>query len=329
MPSLREISKKIGVSISTISRVINGYDNVSEKTRNKVLKALKEYHYQLPQIEKRKLHYLVGILVPNLWGNHYNIISEAIASELTKYGYDSFVTSTYQLLNKEIEILEQFFSRRADGVIVCTTKNDDAHIEKLVKSAIPVVAVDRMESEIKVDTVGIDNYHSSYMGIKYLFKKGHKNILFVQGDKEIYSARIRKKAVLDFSKKYNINLKILESNFEFDGGYKPVKEYLIRNKKDFTAIFFSNDQMALGGMKAIYESGYVIPEDISILGFDDDKYSKYLYPSLTTIRQPRDDMGKIAAQLIIDRITGKGSKVKRKILLPTEIIERNSVKQIN
>ncbi|SHF28306.1 transcriptional regulator, LacI family [Marinitoga hydrogenitolerans DSM 16785] len=328
MATLREISKKIGISIATISRVINGYDNVSDETRKKVLKALKEFHYQLPQVAKKRLHYLVGILVPDLRGNHYNIISEGIEEELTKHGYDSFVTSTYQLLNKEIEILEQFFSRRVDGIIICTTRNDDEHIERLIRSAIPVVAVDRMDSSIKVDTIGIDNYQSAYMGVKYLYNKGHRNILFIQGNKDVYSSKLRKKAVLDFSKKFKIKVTILKGNFEFEGGYFPVKKYLENNDKDFTAIFFSNDQMALGGMKAIYELGYSIPEDISILGFDDDSYSKYLFPPLTTIKQPRNEMGKIAAQLIIERITGKGSKVKRKILLPTEIIERCTVKNI-
>jgi LacI family transcriptional regulator len=328
MATLREISKKIGISIATISRVINGAENVSEETRKKVLKALQEYHYQPPQVARKKLHYLVGIIVPNLLGNHYNMISESIELELSKHGYDSFVTSTHLLLNKEIEILEQFFSRRVDGIIICTTKNDDKHIEKLIRSAIPVVAVDRNDSDINVDTVGIDNYHSAYMAMKYLYNKGHRDIIFVSGEREYYSAKIREKAVLDFSKKYNINLKVLEGNFEFEGGYNSIKKYLEKNGKDFSAIFFINDQVALGGARAIYEAGYSIPDDISIIGFDNDNYSKYLYPPLTTIHQPRKEMGENAAKLLVERIEGKGSKVKRKIILPTKIIERNSVKEV-
>lgn len=328
MATLREISKKIGISIATISRVINGAENVSEETRKKVLKALQEHHYQPPHVAKKKLHYLVGIIVPNLLGNHYNIISESIELELSKYGYDSFVTSTHMLLNKEIEILEQFFSRRVDGIIVCTTKNDDKHIERLIKSAIPVVAVDRNDSEINVDTVGIDNYHSAYMAMKYLYDKGHRNIIFVSGEREVYSAKVREKAVIDFSKKYEVNLKILEGDFQFEGGYSSIKKYLEKNGKDFSAIFFINDQSALGGTRAIYEAGYSIPDDISIIGFDNDKYSKYLYPPLTTVHQPRNEMGENAAKLLVERIEGKGSKVKRKIILPTKIIERNSVKEI-
>ncbi|AEX85454.1 transcriptional regulator [Marinitoga piezophila KA3] len=328
MATLREISKKIGISIATISRVLNGADNVSEETRKKVLKALKEYDYQPPQVAKRKLHHLIGILVPTLWGNHYNLIAEGIETELTANGYDSFLSSTSQLINKEKEILEQFFSRRVDGIIICTTKNDDEHIEKLIKTAIPVVAVDRKDSNIKVDSVGIDNYQSAYNGIKYLYKMGHRKILFVQASRNTYSTYEREQAVKDFAKRKNLELTVLEGNFEFEGGYYPIKEYLEKHGKNFTAIFFSNDQNALGGMRALYESGLSIPDDVSVIGFDDDRYSKFLYPPLTTIKQPRFEMGEMAAKLIIERIERKGSKVKRRIILPTELIKRSSVKQI-
>ncbi len=327
MATLREISKKIGVSIATISRVLNGEANVSPETRKKVLKAIKEFNYKLDRIPKKKLHNVIGIIVPDIKGNHYNIIAEGIEEVLLTTRYDSFITTTHQLLNKEVELIEQFFSRRLDGIIICTSRNDEKHIERLINSSIPVVTVDRQDTDIKVDTVGIDNFESAYRGIKYLYKKGHRRVLFVEGER-VYSMRERKNAVLYFMEKYpDMKVDFIEGNLEFEGGYYSIKEY-IKNPLNITAIFFSNDQMAVGGMRALFEEGYNIPEDISILGFDDDVYAKFLNPPLTTIKQPRRELGEMAARLIIERIEGKGSRVARRIILPTPIVERSSVRDI-
>ncbi len=325
MATLREISKKIGVSIATISRVLNGEENVSPETRKKVLKAIKEFNYKLDRIPKKKLHNVIGIIVPNIKGNHYNIIAEGIEEFLLTTRYDSFVTTTHQLLNKEMELIEQFFSRRVDGIIICTSRNDEKQIEWLINSSIPVVTVDRQDTDIKVDAVGIDNFGSAYRGIKYLYKKGHRKILFVEGER-IYSIKERKKAILYFAERHpDMNVKVIEGNLEFEGGYLPIKDYLKSSPLDVTAIFFSNDQMAVGGMHALFEKGYSVPSDVSVLGFDDDVYARFLNPPLTTIRQPREELGEVAARLIIERIEGKGSRVARRIILPTSIVERESV----
>ncbi len=330
MATLREISKKIGISIATISRVLNGAENVSPETRKKVLKAIREFNYKPNKIPKKKLHNVIGIIVPNIKGNHYNIIAEGIEKFLLNTRYDSFVTTTHQLLNKETELIEQFFSRRVDGIIICTSRNDEKQIEWLINSSIPVVTVDRQDTDIRVDTVGIDNFESAYRGIKYLYKKGHRKVLFVEGDKDIYSIRERKNAVLYFAERYpDMEVTVIEGNLEFEGGYYPVKEYLDKREVDFTAIFFSNDQMAVGGMHALYEKGLRVPYDVSVLGFDDDVYARFLNPPLTTIRQPREELGEMAARLIIERIEGNGSKVNRRIILPTSIVERDSVRNLS
>ncbi len=329
MATLREISKKIDVSIATISRVLNGSEKVSPETRKKVLKAIKEFDYRPNRIPKKKLHNVIGIIVPNIKGNHYNIIAEGIEEFLLNTKYDSFVTTTHQLINKEKELIEQFFSRRVDGIIICTSRNDEKEIEWLINSSIPVVTVDRQDTDIRVDTVGIDNFESAYKGIKYLYKMGHRRVLFVEGEKYIYSIRERREAVLYFAKRQkDMEVKVIEGNLEFEGGYYPVKEYLKRYALDFTAIFFSNDQMAVGGMHALFEAGLNVPSDVSVLGFDDDVYAKFLNPPLTTIRQPRRELGEMAARLITERIEGKGSKMTRRIILPTSIVERDSVKNI-
>jgi LacI family transcriptional regulator len=197
-------------------------------------------------------------------------------------------------------------------------------------STIPVVGVDRKDSEIKIDSVSIDNYNSTKIAANYLYKCGHRDVLFVEGKKVVYSARLRKKAFMDMvMEKRDFHVHYEPGDFEPESGYLGVQNALKKGIK-FTAAFFVDDWMAYGGMRALYEAGISVPQDVSVMGFDDAPLSKYTTPGLTTILQPRFELGYTAGQLIMNRISGKEkSKVKRKIMLNTELVIRETVKKIN
>ncbi|MDO7975998.1 LacI family DNA-binding transcriptional regulator [Oceanotoga teriensis] len=327
MATIRDISKYSGISIATISRVLNAKGNVSEETRKKVLKAIKDLGYTRTDMIKKTAKKVIGIIAPGV-GIHYSLIIEGIEEELKNTDYQMFIATTAQAIKKEQAIIDEFMTRKIDGFIICTSKKDDEYIEKLIQSAIPVVVVDRQESEINTDSVSIDNYTAGQKAVEYLYEKGHRKILFIDG--YIYSHQPRKKAFIDFAKKKkDITLYIEQGGVTPKEGYKATKNFM-KQKKDITAIFYVNDWQAMGGIKALTEEKINIPEDISVMGFDNDNYGNYLNPSLTTIHQPRKEIGMNAANLLIERIehTCK-SKVKRKILLPTKIIERESVKDIS
>jgi LacI family transcriptional regulator len=239
--------------------------------------------------------------------------------------------STYRhSLEKERDALEEFFARKVDGVIVCTTYQDEDCLEKFIEAGIPVVAVDRENSELKMDIVTIDNYESSLKIAKYLYEMGHRKVLHVEGLMEIYSAMERKQALIDFAqKKEDFEVIFIPAGFDVKDGYSAIKKYLDKYGKNFTAIFFVNDWVALGGIKALKEAGFNYPEDVSLVGFDDSPLSKYLHPSLTTMKQPIHEMGLNAAKLLIEKLEGKNeSKVRRRVILPTNLIIRDSVRKI-
>lgn len=332
MPGLRDIAKVSGVSIATISRVLNNSGNVTEETRKKVFKAMKEVGYHRSDMINKSKKKAIGVIVPNIRGTYYNYIAEGIEKTLVKSDYEIFLTTTRQMISKEIEILDEFFQRRVDGIIICTSSKDDKYLEKLVKTGIPIVFVDREDSEIKLDSVGIDNYNSAIAAIDYLYNKGHRKIFFVGGLKEIYSSELRKKAIKDFkNKKSDMELFFDQGNFEIESGYNVTKNNIEKIRKEgITAIFYVNDQMALGGYRALQENKFKIPEDISIIGFDNAIFGRYLFPSLTTIDQPVQEIGVSAAELIVSIIENKNkSTVKRRVILPTKLIERESVKDLS
>jgi LacI family transcriptional regulator len=330
MATIREIAKASGFSIATVSRVLSGSENVTEETRKKILKVIKELDYRRSQSIKGSFFRGIGALVPDLKTDYYGMIAEGIEEVLLRNHFEMFLSTYRHSLEKEKDALEEFFARKVDGVIVCTTYQDEECLEKFIEAGIPVVAVDRENSELKMDIVTIDNYDSSLKIAKYLYDMGHRKVLHVEGLMEVYSARERKQAFMNFAqKKKDFEVTFIPAGFDVKDGYIGIKKYLEKHGKNFTAIFFVNDWVAFGGIKALREAGLNYPEDVSIVGFDDSPLAKYLYPSLTTIRQPVYEMGLNAAKLLIEKLEGKNeSKVKRRVILPTKLIIRDSVRKI-
>ncbi|ACM23529.1 MULTISPECIES: LacI family DNA-binding transcriptional regulator [Thermotoga] len=328
MASIRDVARLAGVSIATVSRVINGYNNVSEETRKKVIDAIRKLNYHpIYAVKNAVLKRTIGVLVPDFGGFHYNEILTGIEKEAIKRDFTLMISTTLHRTSVELERLEVFFAKRVDGIIVCSSKKDEEQLERLIKSAIPVVVVDREEPEIRLDNVGIDNYAAGRMCAKYLLSKGHKKVLLLKGRKDIYSFSDRERGFIDYSTRHGIDVKITPCGYLPEHGYHAVERYLRKQGIDFTAIFAINDLSAVGALKALHDLGVAVPDEISIMGFDDDPISNYTIPALTTVRQPREEMGRVAFEILHERLLGKKG-VARRVILPVEIIERESVKQL-
>ena len=333
MITIKDVAKRAGVSIATVSRVLNGNPHVSEDTRKKVLKAVRELGYRF-KVSPRKIDEIsktVGVLIPNLIGYHYPEIVMGAEEELWKNGFDLLVSMARDIPDVEYEMLEDYFKRKVDGVIVCTPKSNERKLEIFIKSGIPVVAVDHRIEEVKVDSVNIDNVLGAYKVMKYLYENGHRKILFMRGLQNVYSAIDREKGVLKFRRKHpDVELKMSPSGtFEPDLGYEFMKRYLKKNGLDITAIFCASDYTALGVISCLADEGIDVPNDVSIVGFDDSPFAPYMVPPLTTMSQPRREMGRIGAQLLIDRINSKNTRIFRRVVLPVELVERKSVRKIS
>ena len=326
----RDVAKEAGVSTATVSRVINGSDKVSEDTRKRVVKAIKKLGYKPLKINNpavsTKLK-MIGILVPDIFAYHYSDIVEGAAEYLYQHGYEPFIYMFHRRLESELLAIDYFFMSKVDGLIVCTSREDDKYLKIVEETAIPVVTVDRENRDFRFDSVNIDNYKAGKLVAGYLKDMGHKKIVHITGDLDIYSVRMRMEGFVSKAKKLGMEVEVVEGTFDVGHAYSLMKKRLEKGK-DFTAVFTSSDMLAVEVIIALRDESIDVPNGISVMGFDDAYYSKFTVPSLTTVRQPRMEMGLTAAQLLLSRIESRGRGVTRKMILPVEIVERESVIKI-
>lgn len=331
--NIKDVAREAGVSIATVSRVINGSNKVKEETRIKVLRVIKKLGYKpMPSLRKTSnLNYTVGVLVPNLVGDHYNEMVMAIEDYVSSEGFELIVSIPKMLPESEKYVLDQFFKRKIDGVILCELYTGETYLKPFLRSGIPIVALDYNIEDISCDSVNLNNKQGAFLAMEHLYENGHRKILYIKGPKVSPASIEREKGILKFLKKHNeVDVFYSEiEGYEPEIGYEAVLRHLKKYGKNFTAIFAVNDWSATGALRALFEKGINVPEDISLIGFDDAPYSKYIVPPLTTIRQPRWEMGKTAAQLLIERIHNRGSNIPKNVILQPELVIRKSVKNIS
>ena len=330
--TIKDVAKKANVSITTVSRVSNGSKGVSAKTRRRVMKTIKELDYSPSAMAsglKTRLSKSIGIAVPETIGDFYGEVINGIELTATENGYNLIISLNHHIVEEELSAVNFFKAKKVDGAVLVTTSGDDDYVNSLIEEGYNIVLLDRDPHGLKVDTVKIDNFRGGYIATEYLLSLGHSNILFIEGVHYIDSSKERfngyRRALKDKKIKFNPDF-ILSGDFFVESGYSSIKKYLDKYGLNFSAIFASNDQMAMGAIKALNDKGISVPNDISVIGFDDSYISPYIIPPLTTIKQRREEMGKVAAELLLDRISSHNNKERtpRQIIIPAELIERES-----
>jgi len=330
--TIREVAKVANVSITTVSRVSNGSKGVSAKTRRRVLNVIKELGYSPSAMAsglKTRISKSIGIAVPDTIGDFYGEVINGIESVATENEYNLIISLNHHIIKEELAAVNFFKAKKVDGAILVTTSGDDDYVHSLIEEGYNIVLLDRDPHGLKVDTVKIDNFRGGYIATEYLLNLGHSAILFIQGFPYIDSSKERfngyKRALKDKKIKFNPDF-ILNGDFLVDSGYLSVKKYLEEHGLNFTAIFAANDQMAIGAIKSLNDKGISVPDGVSIVGFDDSYISPYVIPPLTTIKQRREEMGKVATGLLLDRISSQSKKerIPQQIIIPVELIKRES-----
>lgn len=338
MGTIYEIAKIAGVSPTTVSKVINNYPDVSDKTRARIKKILEEENF-LPnsqaQFLSTKKTWTLGIVYFEDLGvglNHpfFSGVIEGFKKQSDKYGYSLLFGSKNDRLKNDT-FLDYFKYRCVEGVaIICTDPKDKETLE-LIESDFPIVVIDMFSKN--TSTVTSDNVEGCNLAIKYLYDLGHRKIAHISGVSYSYNwpSAIRKECYIEAMDK--LNLKILDGyiadgvNFDVSGGYEAMKDLLALEERP-TAIFAACDKIAIGAIDAVKDAGLSVPDDISIIGFDDIEIAKYITPKLTTIRQNCDGIGKTAVDLLVEQINKK-EKLKINKVIPIELIERDSCKKID
>jgi len=338
MGTIYEIAKMAGVSPTTISKVINNYPDVSNKTRAKIQKILNEEKF-LPNAQAQflstKRTWTLGIVYFENLGvglNHpfFSGVIEAFKNQADKQGYSLLFGSKNDRLKNDT-FLEYFRYRSVDGIAIICTDPDDKETLQLIESDFPIVVIDMFNKN--TSTVTSDNVEGCNLAINYLYDLGHRKIAHISGAsyEDNWPSIIRKEAYIKAMNK--LNLKILDGyiadgvNFDVSGGYAAMKD-LLKLKERPTAVFAAGDKIAIGAINAVKDAGLSVPDDISIMGFDDIEISRYITPRLTTIRQNCDEIGKTAVDLLVEQINQK-TKLKISKIISVKLMERDSCRKID
>jgi LacI family transcriptional regulator len=333
MATLKEIAKATGYSIATVSRALNGYHDVSEETKKKINQTALDLGYS-PNILARSLvmkqSKTLGFIVSDLKleSTKDNIMFETlcgVSDFLATSDYEFVLLSTTTSKQRNKTYKQICTERQLDGVIIQGLKIEDPYLQEAVQDNIPCVLID-----IPVEGEGIGNVTSNQIesakhAVKYLYRMGHKHIAFVNGSENAHVSKIRKMGYLEALK---------DSNLEFNEDYIVSGDFteerakqsaitLLLNHPEITALFCASDVMALGVLQAARELKLKVPEQLSIIGFDNIILSKYVTPPLTTVGQFPYKMGIQAAQMLIDLIEGKPRE--KTVEIQNELILRDSV----
>lgn len=326
--TIMDVAQESGVSYSTVSRVLNGFEHVKESTRQRVLEAAEQLGY-VANLQARSLaggrSQIIGLLVPTLDNGYISEIIRGIDEELARSGYDLMLYTTHRHHGKESRYVKAIANGLTDGLILLVPMIPDAYLNELRQQNFPYVLIDQSETTGSSPIVDATNWQGAYDATKYLIELGHRDIGFITGLKALNSSGDRlegyKAALNDFDIPFRLEL-IAEGDFFRESGQEATQVLLDRPIKP-TAIFASNDLMAFGVMEAVRERGLSIPEDISVIGFDDIAHTLVTHPKLTTVHQPLDQMGRIAVQLLLEHIA-EPERPSRRVTLATRLVIRDS-----
>ena len=335
MATIYDIAKKTGYSVSTVSKVLNNYSDVGEKAKKIVNEAVEELGYY-PSSSARTLStkrsWTIGVVFVEDSGigmEHpfFNAVIESFKKNAEREGYDLLFASS-KIGKEERSYLDHFLYRGVDGVVVVCSTMNTPDVDKLIESDIPSVVID-------LDTRGVsavysDNLHGSELAVDYLHELGHTKIAHIAGNEQLYVGVQRLKGFVHTMKKHNLSI---PDEYIIDGGFfsfedgKKAMEQLLKLEDRPTAVFVAGDMMAIGAMAAVKEHGLQVPEDVSIVGFDDIQISQFITPALTTIRQDTFLIGKTATSMLIEQINLK-KKQYMSVKIPVSLVKRDSCRPI-
>lgn len=329
MSNMRDVAEKAGVSVSTVSHVVNETRFVSTETRVRVLSAMDDLNYQPNKLasslrRKDKRTQTLGLLVPDSLNPFFTEALRGVEDACFKANYNVFLCNSENRPEKELEYLEDLIGKQIDGIILISTGTQDS-IELLKHNNITPVLVDRELGHNTCDSVMVENELGGQIATQYLINLGHQRIGCITGPNFLTPSAKRvhgyRKSLQDAGMPIDEAM-IVQGDFCPQSGYSGMNTLLALPNPP-RAVFACNDMMAIGAMQAIHEANLQIPDDVSIIGFDDIMFATYTMPPLTTVAQPSYEMGLIAAEILINRLSDSRSQSRQEILSPTLVIRES------
>jgi LacI family transcriptional regulator len=329
--TIKDISKQAAVSIATVSKVLNGdYSKVSVETRDRILKVADELNYR-PNLLARGLvsqqFHMIGLIIPDISNPYYADMARGMTDEALRFGYNAMISNTDQMHSREMSAIQSMAEYNVSGLILAGGTNTTPESQDLLKRyRVPFVAVENYTKGMEY-CVYVDNYTGSYKAVTHLISRGHKQIAYITGFGSLHAPEDERLQGYEQAMADNnlpVNPYLLEcGSYTLETGYRKTLQLLGRGIP-FTAIACGNDLIALGAFRAIREHKLKVPQDISLVGFDDVYLSSTMEPRLTTVKQPAYEIGVYAIKMLLDRIEKRTAAVKLKCFEPS-LVERDTV----
>ncbi len=319
--SMKAVADKAGVSTTTVSHVINKTRFVSPEKELRVHEAIKELDYQpngLARSFRKKRTKTIGLIIPDNTNPYFAEVARGVEDTCFDRGYSVILCNSDRKMEKEINYLELLMEKGVDGIAFVSVGDDKKATDIFGKKRVPKVLLDREIRGLQVDSVLVDNQLGGFLATEYLINMGHRRIACITGPSKLSSSYEREIGYLTALKEYHIipaKMDIQRGSFHSDSGYRGVKKLLSCSNPP-TAIFACNDLIAFGAMHGANEMGYRVPDNLSIIGFDDISLSSFMVPRLTTIKQPKYEIGKTAAVMLIERIKNRDLPLRTKLFNP-------------
>jgi DNA-binding LacI/PurR family transcriptional regulator len=330
--TIHDVARQAGVSYQTVSRVINNQYGVADETRVRVQQIIQMLGYQ-PNAAARSLvssrTHTLGLITADFSDFFFTQVIIGAEHEARKHGYFFMLGSTERNLSDEPQYLQLLAQQRVEGILFARPSTEldvtDSPLRKLLESAIPVVTTAYYLPGETLSIVDIDNFDGGQQATRCLTEAGHRQIAMIGGPASWRSVTERsagfEQVLTESGLGYDPSL-VAFGDWTYESGYRAALR-LLSQRREFTALFAQNDQMAMGAMCALREAGLSTPGDVAVVGYDDIPAAAYSYPRLTTIRQPMQQVGQVAVQQLLHLINNPGAE-KREILLQPELVRRES-----
>ena len=329
-PTIRDVARRAGVSKSTVSRVLNNDPNVSDRAKGAVGDAMRELHYR-PNALARGLSTsrtgTIGLIMSDITNPFHAEVSRGVEDLAADYESNVILCNTDGRPTKEQAYIDLLLEKRVDGVIFLSAKMGESDVSMLQARRVPFVFAGRTLLDVAADSVVADSVLGGFQATNHLIGLGHRRIAHISGPARVSASVDRYEGYCQALRRAGILIDpdlVADGDFRQDRGYRAMNQLLDR-KTGMTAVFAGSDYMALGALEAIYERGLKAPDDVAVVGFDDISFARLHLVQLTTVAQPKYDIGAIAARMLLERIGDPSvGRPSQKVVLPPKLVIRRT-----
>ena len=328
MTTIREVAERAGVSLATVSRVLNGHPYVADDVRDRVLEAIEQLDYRPNRVAQRlraARSQVVGAIFSDIVNPFYTLALTGMEQVFAAQRLSVLIGNSNINQEKEDDFIELMRTEEAAGLIIAPVREHSPTLAKAVREGLPVVIIDRRADSLAVDAVLADSFNGARAAIEHFIRLGHQRIGAINGPQHLTSGRERYAGYVAAMEAAALPVEpdwVRFGDYKQESGYRLVRE-LLSLPQPPTALFVANNLMTIGALNGIHEAGYNIPKDIAIIGFDDLSWALTINPPLTTVAQPTFDIGVCAAEMLLDRIENPGRPPRTEVL-DTQLIVRAS-----